>query len=355
MLTIRTATPSLNFDARNVIPESHPTLISMHVLAAAYQHMLDAASNKSHSISGLWWFYFAVLLGVFLLVVMALLGAAVISWKRGEREPHTRLQELKSTRERNVSITVTAALIVTALTLVTLLLMDFTLQRRWSEPAPKDAMPVTITGHQWWWEVRFENADPSQVVTTANVVHLPLGKPVRFDLGSTDVIHSFWIPSLDGKKDMIPGYSSGLWFVPERAGTYEGRCAEFCGLQHAQMRLTIVVEPPEAFAAWLDTQRKSAPEPATETQKRGRDVFMRGTCVLCHTIDGTLARSMVGPSLTHFASRPYLGAGAIPNSREHLAAWVLDPQAHKPGVRMPQNNLTAQDLDPLLDYLETLR
>lgn len=317
--------------------------------------ILDGASDKAGSISGLWWFYFAVLLGVFLLVIFALLGAVAVSWRRRDKQSAVRLQELKSTRERNLSITVTAALVVTTLTLVALLLVDFTLQRRWSEPAPKDAMPVRITGHQWWWEARFENDDPSQVVTTANELHLPLGKPVRFDLNSTDVIHSFWIPNLDGKKDMIPGYFAGLWFVPQRAGTYEGRCAEFCGAQHAQMRLTIVVEPPEAFAAWMATQRKTAPEPATDTQRRGRDIFMRGSCILCHTINGTPARGLVGPNLTHFVSRPFLGAGALPNDRGHLAAWILDPQSHKAGVRMPQHQFATQDLNALLDYLETLR
>jgi cytochrome c oxidase subunit 2 len=154
---------------------------------------------------------------------------------------------------------------------------------------------------------------------------------------------------------MIPGHQTSIWLKADREGTYFGQCAEFCGLQHAQMRLVVVAESTEKFQAWLDSQRKPATQPTTPRQKRGQEVFLRGTCALCHTIDGTDARARVGPNLTHVASRPKLAAGAIDNVTGHLAGWVLDPQKIKPGVRMPPNPMNPSDLHALLDYLSTLK
>jgi cytochrome c oxidase subunit 2 len=192
-------------------------------------------------------------------------------------------------------------------------------------------------------------------VTTANEIHVPVGRAVEFELTSVDVIHSFWAPNFHGKKDLVPGHPTTHWFKAERAGTFRGQCAEFCGMQHAHMRFVIVSEPPAEFNAWLDAQRQSAPAPQTDAQKRGQQVFLNSSCVLCHTVQGTPARGMVGPDLTHIAGRKMLAAGTMPNTEGHLGGWIIDPQQIKPGVRMPQNQLSAADLRALLDYLESLQ
>jgi cytochrome c oxidase subunit II len=222
-------------------------------------------------------------------------------------------------------------------------------------PAPVDALLIKITGHQWWWEVTYQDPSPSKIVITANELHIPVGHPVKFNLDSQDVIHSFWVPNLHGKRDLIPGHPTNTWFTPMRVGIFQGQCGEFCGLQHAHMRLQITVDTPEDYARWIEQQRRSAPEPQDDRQERGRKVFLGSTCALCHAIQGTPARGRVGPNLTHIASRSSLGAGALPNVRGYLAGWILDPASHKPGVLMPQHTFSGEDLNALLDYLQTLQ
>jgi cytochrome c oxidase subunit 2 len=178
---------------------------------------------------------------------------------------------------------------------------------------------------------------------------------VKFELQSNDVIHSFWVPNLHGKKDVVPGHPISTWLEADRTGEFYGQCAEFCGHQHANMRLLVVVEPQEQFDAWLAAQRLPAPDPVYEQQVRGQQVFMANACVMCHTIGGTTAGGRVGPNLTHVAGRKILAAGALPNTPGHLAGWVIDPQKIKPGTRMPQNNLSPADLRALLEYLQTLK
>ena len=197
--------------------------------------------------------------------------------------------------------------------------------------------------------------DPSRQVGTANELHLPLGRMTRIDLLSGDVIHSLWIPALNGKEDLIPGRSTQLALTPRAIGHYRGECAEFCGLQHAHMLLPVTVESPAAFAAWLDARRAPAATPASPSAVRGQQVFESGTCAMCHAIAGTSADSHAGPDLTHIASRPMLAAGALPNDRAHLAAWLVDPQAFKPGTKMPNPRLQPQEVSDLVDYLEGLR
>jgi cytochrome c oxidase subunit 2 len=184
---------------------------------------------------------------------------------------------------------------------------------------------------------------------------VPTGRPIRLLLESADVIHSFWVPRLQGKKDLIPGHPAKLTFRVDHPGTFTGQCTEFCGLQHAHMGLTVIAEPPEQFEAWAKAQRRAPPEPATERQKHGRTVLESKTCAMCHTVAGTRARSRVGPILTHFASRGTIAAGAAPNERARLAEWIRDPQKLKPGTLMPANALSPADLEALLDYLESLK
>jgi cytochrome c oxidase subunit 2 len=169
------------------------------------------------------------------------------------------------------------------------------------------------------------------------------------------VIHSFWVPNLQGKKDLIPGQVNTLHLQADRPGVFRGQCAEFCGLQHAHMALYVVAEPKEEFARWQARQRQPAPEPATDEQRDGLGVFLSSSCVLCHAINGTSAGGVTGPNLTHVASRLSLAAGTLPNTRRHLAGWIVDPQSQKPGNNMPPNLLRPDELQALLSYLEILR
>ena len=219
----------------------------------------------------------------------------------------------------------------------------------------KNPISIQVIGHQWWWEVVYPNTDPSQQVTTANEIHIPVGVPVVLNTASRDVIHSFWAPNLQGKRDLIPGYTTALWFEADRPGVFRGQCAEFCGLQHAKMAFYIVAEEPAKFQDWLQHQIAPAPSPDTDQKRRGQQVFESNACVMCHTVRGTLAGSRVGPDLTHVASRISLAAGTLPNNPGNLAAWIVDSQSIKPGNRMPPNMLPASDLQDLLAYLESLK
>jgi cytochrome c oxidase subunit 2 len=220
---------------------------------------------------------------------------------------------------------------------------------------PSSAVTIALTGHQWWWEIEYEDAIPSRRVTLANEMHIPVGRPIVIKVTSRDVIHSFWVPNLAGKRDLIPGYTTAIWLQADSPGIYRGQCAEFCGRQHANMAIDLVAQPEADFEAWLDGQRQTAPPPQDSTAQRGLEVFKAGQCVACHTILGTLAHGQLGPDLTHVASRRTIGAGTLPNTRAHMAEWIVDSQANKPGNLMPPNVLPDTDVQALVTYLETLK
>jgi cytochrome c oxidase subunit 2 len=210
---------------------------------------------------------------------------------------------------------------------------------------------VEVIGHQFWWEIRY----PDSGVVTANEITIPAGEPVRLLLRSADVIHSFWVPQLHGKMDLVPGRENTFWVTADTPGRYRGICAEFCGIQHAKMhKLVVALDRPD-FDAWLQDQQAEAAEPATEQARRGREVFLQSSCVECHAVRGHTPPNDVGPDLTHLASRFTLAAGILPNNRGALGGWLLDPQSQKRGARMPPTNLSGPDLQALLDYLEALR
>jgi cytochrome c oxidase subunit 2 len=219
----------------------------------------------------------------------------------------------------------------------------------------KDGIVVEVTAHQWWWELVYDDHEPSRVFRTANELHVPVGRPVLLKLKSDDVIHSFWVPNLHGKKDLIPGRISTMKFRADKPGVYRGQCAEFCGHQHAKMAFLVIAPEPAEYEAWAQAQRQPAKEPSNELQKRGQTVFLSSPCILCHTIEGTLAQARMAPDLTHLASRATIAAGTLPNSRGNLGGWILDPQGVKPGVAMPPTALGASDLHALLAYLESLQ
>jgi cytochrome c oxidase subunit 2 len=344
----------------------HPTVILLCALSAVLtlagcrenHAALEPRGPQAGTIAALWWWFNYVTAGVYVLTMLFVLVPVVRSW-RGRRLATTPgaplVVEAEGRGERRRTAVVWTAVLLTVLILFGLLIGEFvTLGRLHARP---DVEPLTIrlTARQWWWEARYENATPSEIVTTANEIHIPVGRPVVFELRSSDVIHSFWIPNLAGKKDMIPDHPTTTWLQADAPGEYWGQCAEFCGYQHTKMRLLVIAEPPEQFEAWRRAQLAPAPEPITEQQTRGRDVFTGGTCLLCHTIAGTDARGRVGPDLTHLAGRRMIAANWLPNRPGHLAGWIVDPQRVKPGVRMPQNNLPPADLRALLEYLETLK
>jgi cytochrome c oxidase subunit 2 len=214
---------------------------------------------------------------------------------------------------------------------------------------------VKVVARQWWWEFQYQASPPSQMVTTANELHIPVGTAVLLQLTSRDVIHSFWVPSLHGKRDLIPGHDSTTYIQADQAGLYRGQCAEFCGDQHARMGLLVVAEPPDAFARWLEHQRKPAAEATSPLAARGQVLVTGGLCATCHTVLGTPAAATIGPDLTHVAGRQTVGAGSLANTHDHLSRWILDSQNIKPGNRMPPVPLSTDDLQAVVAYLETLK
>jgi cytochrome c oxidase subunit II len=217
--------------------------------------------------------------------------------------------------------------------------------------------PITIeaVGHQWWWEFRYVDPLASRSFTTANEIRIPVGRPVILHLQTRDVIHSFWVPNLHGKLDMVPGRTNTTWLQADEPGVYRGQCAEFCGLQHAKMAFFVVAEPEEQFNAWVEASIRPAADPIEPAALAGRDVFLDRQCSLCHTIRGTGAWGKVAPDLTGLGSRLTIAAGILPNTRGNLAGWLVDPQHIKPGSFMPPTNLTGDELHALLTYLEGLK
>ena len=333
---------------------------------------LDAAGPQSHRIETLWWLFFWVCAVVYALVILFLL-VPVFLHRSGQRSagadagagaghgmgagpaadvPVTRPDPASSRLKTTV---VGGAVFITTIVLFVLLISDFVTGRGIHTNPDPNPLTIKVTGHQWWWEVRYEDPVPSNIVSGANEIHIPTGRPVKFELSAGDVIHSFWIPNLHGTKDMVPGHPISTWFQADRAGTFYGQCAEFCGHQHANMRIAVIAHTPQKFDEWLRAQRQPPKQPATDAEKKGQQVFLASTCILCHTIQGTNAGARLGPDLTHVGSRWAIAAGAIPNTPGHLAGWILDPQKIKPGARMPPTPLGPRDLRALLEYLEGLK
>jgi cytochrome c oxidase subunit 2 len=220
-------------------------------------------------------------------------------------------------------------------------------------PASKPQLTLQVTAHQWWWEVRYLDPVAGRVFTTANEIHIPTGQPVRVILSSPDVIHSFWVPKLAGKMDVIPGVTNVTWMQAATPGAYRGQCAEFCGLQHARMAFFVTADSPADFNAWRDGQL-ALPSAATNPEVAQGSALFAARCASCHTVSGTPAGGIVGPELSHLASRQSLAAGTIPNDTEHLSAWIADPQSIKPGVLMPKVPMTAAERAQVVAYLQSL-
>jgi cytochrome c oxidase subunit 2 len=221
-------------------------------------------------------------------------------------------------------------------------------------PPANPALILDITARQWWWNVQYNGALPSDQFNTANEIHIPVGRPVLVRLHAGDVIHSFWVPKLTGKTDVIPGQTNQSWMQADTPGRYLGQCSEYCGWQHAHMQFEVVADTESDYRAWLQAQRNAAAAPDSDAAARGLEV-VQGRCALCHAVRGTSAGAVSGPDLTHLMSRRTLAAGTLPNTPGSLAGWIQDPQDAKPGSLMPNQYLSAQQLSDVVAYLETLK
>lgn len=317
------------------------------------QSSLNSGGLQSARIERLWWLMFAIILAVYV-IVLGWLGGAVYRSRTttpvGEIPP-----QINPVADRRATLVVGAAITITVVLLFVILVASVLTGHAIANLNSKNPVTIDVIGHQWWWEVRYEATQADQTVVTANEIHIPVGQPVVIKTSSVDVIHSFWAPNLHGKRDLIPGYQNALWIEADRADTFRGQCAEFCGHQHAHMAFFVVAEPVEKFQAWLSQQVSTPPPPADPLAKEGQRVFLSHTCVMCHTIRGSGAGAKLGPDLTHIASRKTIGAGTLPNTPGNLAGWILDSQSIKPGNKMPPNPLKSDDLNALLAYLETLK
>lgn len=223
-----------------------------------------------------------------------------------------------------------------------------------AHPARAPALTVQVNASQWWWALRYDTAAPARTFTSANEIHIPIGQPVRFEVTSSDVIHSFWVPKLGGKIDVIPGQTNVAWLQADRPGVYRGQCAVFCGAEHARMALRVIAQAPADFRAWQQAQLADAPAPTTARGQQGQHVF-QAHCAVCHSIRGTDAGGRVGPDLSHLMSRRTLAAGVLDNTPGNLAGWIAHPQSIKPGSRMPDPALSGAQLAALLTYLQLQR
>jgi cytochrome c oxidase subunit 2 len=318
------------------------------VLGAVHSALAPAGPQAAR-IARLAWLLFGMAAVVYVVVLLA------TAWALARRR-HGALagSEALARSERRAGDAVALATTATVITLIALVVVSFTTGRGLAALGDQHPVIVDVTGHQWWWEFEYVAATPSERARTANEIHIPVGEAVLVRGTSPDVIHSFWVPALHGKMDLIPGHPNQTWLRADTAGTFRGQCAEFCGYQHAHMAFTVVAEPRPAFEAWVAAQRQPAAEPSDALARTGRETFLAGSCALCHTIRGTPAGATTGPDLTHLMSRGALGAGTLPNLPGHLAGWIVDPQSIKPGVRMPSNHLDPASLQALLAYLETL-
>jgi cytochrome c oxidase subunit 2 len=295
---------------------------------------------------------FTIVLGLIWLAVM--IAVAIVIRRRHRAAVSLHAAMLDDAKHRRNSWIVGSLLAATAVTVAIFTALSFVAQRPLFAGRAQTA-GIRLIGHQWWWEVRYDGATPGDMFTTANEIHIPVGTPISLSLESADVIHSFWVPSLAGKQDLIPGHNNSIELLAQRAGVYRGQCAEFCGLQHAHMGLLIVAEASDAFEKWQAAQRAAASQPQENDRAKGAQVFISKPCALCHAIRGTSAAGTVGPDLTHLGSRAYIGADTLPLTPGSLAAWIADPHGAKPGVNMPPVHLQPDELNAVTSYLIGLK
>jgi cytochrome c oxidase subunit 2 len=319
-----------------------------------YQSDFGGAGVEDRQFLTLFWIFIAVCAVMYVLVIgFLIVGIA----RRGRPADEANVVETgRHHREHPLMRTTLigwGALITVGLT--GLAIASFFADRSMAKAATNEKLSVTVTGNQWWWDIVYNSGDVSKTLRTANELHLPVGVATHIHLRSSDVIHSFWVPSLNGKQDLIPGRDTDITLVPRTTGMFRGQCAEFCGTQHAHMGLVVVVESYPDFLNWWHHQLEPAPAPANPLTLAGYKYVTSGPCSSCHNIGGTPASGQVAPDLTHLASRRSLAAGTMPMSAGNLYGWVEDPQSLKPGNKMPTVGLEPDQLHAVVAYLETLK
>ncbi len=308
-----------------------------------------AAAHIEHTFALIFWITATVYC-----LVMAVLLVAVFR-KRYSLSITPEPQQTTAESDRFAMRAVSAAMGVTVVLLFIMLISSFRTSHALGKMNNENALTIDVYGHQWWWEVQYPNNEAYKIVETANEIHLPVGVPIRIHGTSRDVIHSFWAPNVQGKRDLMPGYETEVMMQVDQPGRWRGQCAEYCGEQHAHMSFYMVAESEKDFEQWLHDEAQSSVVPNNPQTLHGQQIFLTHACVMCHTIRGTTAGSHVGPDLTHLASRSTIAAGMLPNNAGNLGGWILNAQALKPGCRMPPNQMSGADLQDLLAYLETLR
>jgi cytochrome c oxidase subunit 2 len=310
------------------------------------QSMTEGAGLQGEQFRGLFMLFLGITTFFYVLVIVGLIGG--LMWRRRAD------REAGGERAARAGLAGWLAAVVLGLTVLTV--ASYISDRHVAAATPAHPpLEVQVTANQWWWDVTYKNGTPADELRTANELHLPVGVPVRVTLKTNDVIHSFWVPPLGGKQDLIPGRMNDMLVLPTRVGTWRGQCAEYCGTQHAHMALDVTVEPLDAFRGWWRAQLAPAAPPATPLARAGYAFVMTHQCASCHAIAGTPASARFGPDLTHLASRRSIAAGTFPMTRGHLFAWVADPQGAKPGNHMLTIPLNADELHAVVAYLEGLK
>jgi cytochrome c oxidase subunit 2 len=315
--------------------------------------VLDPSSGAGRRVEELWWVVFWISA-----VAVAVVTAFILVAVRRRRPDPGPGEETGPTAARDVDtrpvpwgdrFVVLAGVVVPGGILAGTFVFSLGVLGDLADPPEDPVLDVEVVAHTWWWEVRYPNG-----AVTANEIRIPAGETVQLALPTADVIHSFWVPELQVKKDHIPGSDNRLWLVADHAGRFRGQCAEFCGLQHAHMEFEVVALPPDEFEEWLDREAEPAVEPQTAEAREGAEIFEASSCAGCHAIRGTSADGTLGPDLTHLADRETIGAGLVPLTPVNLADFITDPQEAKPGVSMPPTELSPREVDAVVAYLMEL-
>jgi cytochrome c oxidase subunit 2 len=315
----------------------------------AIPNIFSPASTPADSIYHLSLFVLALCTGIFL-TVFSLLVYAIVKFRRRADDDGSEPPQIYGSNQMELAWTVIPIVIVVVLFLAAARVIHAVEDAKF----PANTLEVTAIGHQFWWEFQY----PQQGFITANELHVPVGSgqngaPTRIKLLSADTDHSFWVPQLAGKTDLIPNHPNEMWIEPHATGVYVGQCAQYCGVQHAKMLLRVIVESPDDFQKWAAAQKNPAALPGNVAH--GREVFETTACVNCHTVAGTNAHGKFGPDLTHLMSRETIASGAATNTRENLRAWIKDPDTIKPGALMPAMQMSEADIDAVTDYMRSLR
>ena len=321
------------------------------VVPGAHDALLTAGPQAAR-IGSLWNLTVFICTAVFCAVLIGLVFALWRSGRARENLPPD-LSSIGS-HERGPYLSVLWSVGVAIVLLLVLIVASVVTDRALARASLENAVKIDVTGHQWWWELTYKGDSPSDNFNAVNELHVPVGRPVVVRLKADDVIHSLWVPSLAGKKDLIPGRETTMSFRADHPGRYRGQCAEFCGYQHAFMAFEVIAEPAAQYDAWAAGQRQPAREPTDATTRRGRDVFLSSACIMCHAIEGTVAGARKAPDLTHLAGRSTIAAGTLPNRPAELKRWIANPHDFKPGVNMPATSLSSDDMNALVAYLGSL-